>query len=442
MFNVLEKDTLDLLEDTRQQMTKMQSNFIAMETEWKDEKLRLLDQLSERDEKIKSLEEANSILENSRFEISVAHSKLAEELDLKKEAILKLQEQIEALTQKTGEELSTGVLHGGDKEFTEEKGTIEISTMEELTKKLELLEHINCQMRQTNKDLENQLVSLNLESREKATPTSPAKRGPTSPHPSRKGGRSAASKSKSPWRGLSTDPVQQETEKSKAKSDTVKQDMVVQSLNKDILEKEYLLTQKDDLISKLELEISEKESVINNLQAQIETFKCDTNKVDIAVCTDPLESAVSSRAHETQQGEGIENIPEDVQTLKEKLKSAQCQIDQLNEEIDAANKNMIKVKSSYKIKLKQLQKTIDSFSKVSEANAEIVKLNEELHQLSQKVAELEEEKGNLQLHLVDYDSGRCKYFFRQFTSCNNLYLLKKHSKHFYLRVNLRTSKIQ
>ncbi|XP_014371520.2 protein lava lamp isoform X1 [Papilio machaon] len=399
-----EKDTLDLLEDTRQQMTKMQSNFIAMETEWKDEKQRLLDQIGEKDEKIKSLEEANTILENSRFEISIAHSKLAEELELKTEEILKLQEKIETMTQKSVDELSSGTLQSGDKEFTEEKGTLEISNMEELTKKLELLEQINCQMRQTNKDLENQLLSLNPD--QKATSTSPAKRTPASPHPSRKGGRSAASKSKSPWRGLSTDRGQQETEKSKTKSDAVKQDMVVQSLNKDILDKEYLLTQKDDLISKLKLENSEKENIINNLQAVIETSKCETNKVDIAICTDPLESIVTSESHEIQQGEVIENIPEDVQTLKEKLESAQSQINQLNEEIDVANKNMIKVKSSYKIKLKQLQKTIDSFSKVSDANAEIVKLNEELHQLSQKVAELEEEKGNLQLHLVDYDSGR------------------------------------
>ncbi|CAG5009650.1 unnamed protein product [Parnassius apollo] len=400
-----EKDTLDLLEDTRQQMTKMQSNFIAMESEWKAEKQKLLEEIDEKDEKIKSLEEANLILENSRFEVSVAHSKLAEELESKNKEILQLQERIEAITHKSVQELSAD--EGADKDVDEEKGTREITNMMELTKKIELLEQINCQMRQTNKELEIQLASMSLEQKS----SSPSKKA--SPHSTRKGGRSTASKTKSPWSNLSIDPVHPETEKSNVKSDTVKHEMVVQSLNKDILDKEYLISQKDDLISKLKLEIDEQSSTINKLEIKMKTQNSDANKVHVGVCTEAQDILVQlpiKTSAEESRGPHIEsldeNIIEDVNTLQEKLKSAQNQIDSLNEEINIANKSMIKVKSNYKMKLKQMQKTIDNFSKVSDANAEIVKLNEELHQLSQKVAELEEEKGNLQLHLVDYDSGR------------------------------------
>ncbi|CAH2063460.1 unnamed protein product, partial [Iphiclides podalirius] len=316
-----ERDTLDLLEDTRQQMSQMQSNFIAMETEWNDEKQRLLKQISEQEEKIKSLEEANTILEKSRFEIGVSYSKLVEELEVKNKEIEELQEKIQTITKASVLESS---LEDNDNDVKEEKGTLEISEMIELTKKIELLEQINCQMRQTNKDLESQISVMYQE--QKPTSSSPIKKA--SPHPTRKGGRNTASKTKSPWSNLSADISHQETEKSNVKNETMmKHELIVQSLNKDILEKEYLLSHKDEIAL-------------------------------------------------------------------------------LNEEIEIANKNMIKVKSNYKVKLKQMQKTIDNFSKVSDANTEIVKLNEELHQLSQKVAELEEEKGNLQLHLVDYDSGR------------------------------------
>ncbi|CAK1578216.1 unnamed protein product [Parnassius mnemosyne] len=402
-----EKDTLDLLEDTRQQMTKMQSNFIAMESEWKAEKQKLLEEIDEKEEKIKSLEEANLILENSRFEISVTNSKLAEELESKNKEILQLQEQIEAITQKSVQELSAD--QGADKDGDEEKGTREITNMMELTKKIELLEAINCQMRQTNKELEVQLAAMNLE--QKSSSSSPSKKA--SPHPTRKGGRSTASKTKSPWSNLSIEPVHSETDKSNVKSDTVKHEMVLQSLNKDILDKEYLISQKDDFISKLKLEIDEHLSTINKLEMKVKTENSEVDKVHIGVCTeaqDILKEFPIQTSAEESRGPHVEslseNIIEDVNTLQQKLKSAQNQIDLLNEEIDTANKSMIKVKSNYKMKLKQMQKTIDNFSKVSDTNAEIVKLNEELHQLSQKVAELEEEKGNLQLHLVDYDSGR------------------------------------
>ncbi|KAL0883787.1 hypothetical protein ABMA27_015880 [Loxostege sticticalis] len=397
-----EKDSLLLLEDTRQQMTKMQENFISMETEWKEEKQRLMKEIELKDEKISNLEEANTILENSRFEITVAHSKLLEELDLKNKQISELEETIKNLS-------ADQTTEGSPKEkedFEEEKGSLEISQMVELSKKVELLEQINCQIRQTNIELENKLAAVNTEPKVAGASSSPSKKA--SPVPGRKG-RNTASKMKSPWSNLSSESLSQEPEKKGNKNEITKLEMLVQSLNKDILEKEYMISQKDTLISELQSLKTVQETTIEDLKsAQI---KSSADVVHVGVITEPEETEAKNvdaekvkDAHEPTLLAAEQIL--DVQELEEKLKAAQQQIIALNEEVDLANKNMVKVKSGHKLKLKQMQKTIDNFSKVSDSNAEIVKLNEEMHQLTQKVAELEEEKGNLQLHLVDYDSGR------------------------------------
>ncbi|KAJ0179245.1 hypothetical protein K1T71_004957 [Dendrolimus kikuchii] len=387
-----EKDSLALLEDTKQQMTKMQENFVNMEVEWREEKQRLLKDVEAKDTKISFLEEANSVLEKSRFELSEAHSEILKDLQLKNDEIKNLHEKIETLSQTNIETLS----QKEKEDVEEEKGSLEIAGMAELTKKIELLEQLNCQIRQTNKELENKLSSM---TEQKPSGGSPSKKG--SPMPTRKGARGTASKMKSPWTQLSSESLPQETDKKQMKNEIARLEMLVQSLNKDILDKEYVISQKDELISNLQCAHIKKEEIF-------------INKIDIGVSTTSIEDLVMSKPakenekdiDDTEEDRSNESKPEDIESLQDKLRAAEEQIAQLNEDIDSANKNMIKVKSNNKIKLKQMQKTIDSFSKMSDANTEIVRLNDELHQLSQKVAELEEEKGNLQLHLVDYDSGR------------------------------------
>ncbi|XP_053600143.1 myosin-2 heavy chain-like [Plodia interpunctella] len=385
-----DKDSMILLEDTRQQMTKMQENFVSMESEWKEEKQKLLKEIEVKDEKIKNLEEANTILENSRFEISLAHSKLAEELDLKNKEIQNLMASIDKLSQTKAETPSVKELE----DVEEEKGSKEIASMVELTKKIELLEELNCQIRKTNKELENKLATTN-ENKSPGT-GSPVKKG--SPLPARKG-KNVASKLKSPWSNLSSESTSQEADKKSNKNEITKLEMLVKSLNKEILEKEYVISQHLSLIDELRASNSEKEVTIQTLESVGKETKMNT--VDVGVAT---ESNIVSDELEAKSGEPDESL--NILELNDKLKAAQEQIGLLNTDIDTANKNMIKVKSNHKLKIKQMQKTIDNFSKVSDANAEIVRLNEEVHQLSQKVAELEEEKGNLQLHLVDYDSSR------------------------------------
>lgn len=376
-------------------MTKMQENFIAMESDWKEEKTNLLKEIEVRDEKISSLEEANSILESSRFEISVNNSKLSEELEIKKAEILKLEEKIESLLQQSNEEAS---LKEKD-DIEEEKGSLEIAGMAELTKKIELLEQLNCQIRQTNKELENKLANVNTDTKTQS-PSAAGKKG--SPLPVRKG-RNTALKSKSPWSQLSSESLPQETDKKAAKSEIVRLEMLVQSLNKDILEKEYVISQKETLIKELKT-------------ASVKTESKDT--VEIAVCTDFVEDNKNLQQTQVKHEEtDLESSPPDenqselVKDLQEKLNAAEEQIQGLRKDMEVANLNMIKVKSAHKSKIKELQKTIDSFSKVSDSNSDTLKTQElqnELQQLTRKIAILEEEKGNLQLDLVDYASNKCK----------------------------------
>ncbi|VVD03439.1 unnamed protein product [Leptidea sinapis] len=395
-----EKESLSVLDDTKQQMVKMQNNFINMESEWEKQKSKLEAEINEKNDKIKNLQEANTILENARFEISIAHSKLVEELELKIEKIKQLEEKLSSISEMQS--------FGHVKEhYKEEKGSKEIADMEELTKKLDLLEQLNYEMRTSNKELQNQISILSNDNKSTAASTvsSPSKKG--SPLPSRKGARNTASKLKSPWSRLSTESLNQEIEKKTVKTDNTKAEMLLQALNKDIIEKEYIISEKDILITELKGLIESKEVIINDLKL-VNSQKQETiNKIDVGVCTELIELKESIPVSHYE----IDST--DVNELHEKLKSAHNQIISLNEEIDTANRNMIKVKSNSKLQLKQMQKTIENFSKISDANAEIVRLNEEIHHLTQKVAELEEEKGNLQLHLVDYDSGRYLHQLQQ-----------------------------
>lgn len=69
---------------------------------------------------------------------------------------------------------------------------------------------------------------------------------------------------------------------------------------------------------------------------------------------------------------------------------AQVEIAKLKQQLDDSNKNMIKTK----LKVKQLEKQVNSFKKSSDSNQEVTRLTEEVQVLTQKIAELEESKDN------------------------------------------------
>ncbi|XP_063223504.1 protein lava lamp-like isoform X2 [Bacillus rossius redtenbacheri] len=70
--------------------------------------------------------------------------------------------------------------------------------------------------------------------------------------------------------------------------------------------------------------------------------------------------------------------------------------EQLGAALEEANRQAVRAKAGHANKVKALRKQLDALGKVTDVNDEISKLQN-------RIAELEEEKGNLQLHLVDFD---------------------------------------
>lgn len=70
------KNTIDLLEDTKQEMFKMQQRFIEAEDKYKQEIEALNAELDNRNFKVSNLEEVNDILETTRYDLTIQNSAL------------------------------------------------------------------------------------------------------------------------------------------------------------------------------------------------------------------------------------------------------------------------------------------------------------------------------------------------------------------------------
>lgn len=70
------KSTVDMLEDTKQEMMRMQSNFVAAEDDLRAEIERMAHDCEQKDRRIANLEEVNDILETARFDLTVKNSEL------------------------------------------------------------------------------------------------------------------------------------------------------------------------------------------------------------------------------------------------------------------------------------------------------------------------------------------------------------------------------
>ncbi|XP_031624926.1 protein lava lamp [Contarinia nasturtii] len=70
------KDTVDLLEETKQEMVKMQENFVANEDELNKRIAALEKEIQSKDKRIANLEEVNDILETARFDLTLKNSEL------------------------------------------------------------------------------------------------------------------------------------------------------------------------------------------------------------------------------------------------------------------------------------------------------------------------------------------------------------------------------
>lgn len=75
------KHTLDTLEETKEQMRKMQENFVQLEAEMQAEKHRLVGELLQKDVEITTLKEANIMLEKTRYDLMASNSELQEKIE-------------------------------------------------------------------------------------------------------------------------------------------------------------------------------------------------------------------------------------------------------------------------------------------------------------------------------------------------------------------------
>ncbi|XP_054265609.1 centromere-associated protein E-like isoform X1 [Macrosteles quadrilineatus] len=82
-------------------------------------------------------------------------------------------------------------------------------------------------------------------------------------------------------------------------------------------------------------------------------------------------------------------------SLEEEVAAAAAKAKELTEALENSNKQTIKMKAQFKVKLKALEEERDLLKKEN--------TNEEMNRLRERIADLEDEKGNLQLHLVDFD---------------------------------------
>lgn len=306
------KDTVDLLEETKQEMAKMQENFIANEDELNKRIAALEKEIQSKDKRIENLEERNDILETARFDLTLKNS----ELD-----------------SKTG-------------------------SVEDYVNKLNELNKIN-------EALQHRIESLENEQRE---------------HDKDDDGAAAAAETESVDVTAYVQKIQQLEERISA-----------------------LELENDDLKKSLQSALNTPASDatdqdrINNLEATITVQKEECERLS------SLLQSVQDKYDEKTVEYNV--LMANFNVLDEKLKSygpkslfskstdeeAQAEINKLTKQLDEANKTGIKTK----LKMKQLQKQIDTFKKASDANKELLKLMDENQRLSDKLKDLEAENSTL-----------------------------------------------
>lgn len=225
------KHTLDALDDTKEQMRKMQENFVQLEADMQQDKQRLLLETQQKDIEIANLKEANSLLEKIRYDLVLTNTELQEKLE-----------------------------------------TQEINVEDK---------------NKDSADVENYLLQIN-------------------------------------------------------------------SLNKQI----------EDL-----------QALNSNLEEKnIETERLIQENEQYSIKVTELEKLV-----------------EELKSEKSEITTENDEVAKLKKQLDESNKQMIKIKAQSKSKIKELNKKIDGFKKLSDSNAEIVRLQAENSKLEQRITELEEQ---------------------------------------------------
>lgn len=297
------KDTVELLEETKQEMVKMQQNFVANEDELNKRILALEKEIHGKDKRIANLEEANDILETARFDLTLKNSELDGKTGSVEDYVNKLNE-----LNKINETLQHRI-ESLENEKEEAAPAIQNVDLSEYVQKIQQLESRIESLESENDDLKKSLQSaLN-------TPASDA-------------------------------------------SDQDRIDNLVATIAAQKEECERL----SSLLQTTQDQLAEKTVEYNVLMANFNVL-------------DEKLKSYGPRSLFSKSGD----------------EEAQAEINKLAKQLDEANKTGIKTK----LKMKQLQKQIDTIKKSSDTSKELVKLMDENQRLSDKLKELETENASL-----------------------------------------------
>ncbi|CAD7089685.1 unnamed protein product [Hermetia illucens] len=185
----------------------------------------------------------------------------------------------------------------------------------------------------------------------------------------------------------------------------------IRSLQDEIAEKDLKirnLEEVNDILETARFELTVKNA---DLESKLEGVQEYTKLDELNKLNETLQHKITTLEEQlTEKTVECNVLNANFSVLQEKLKStapkslfsnsgdeeAGLEIKKLKDQLDEANKSMIKIK----LKSKQLQKQVDKFKKMSDANSEVIRLSDENQELQMKIAELEEEKGSLQLKLL------------------------------------------
>ncbi|XP_051172975.1 uncharacterized protein LOC127289217 isoform X3 [Leptopilina boulardi] len=343
------KTTLDTLEDTKDEMRTMQEHFILLETSLRSKNDNLLEQLQEKTDKTIELEETLN-----RLQDQLNNQKIAELAtnDFSRSTMDTLADTKDAM-----------------KSMQENFILVETSLKTKIEHLLQQLEEREIKL------AESKEIIFKLESNLGVTLQS-----------------TEIDDLKYKFEKINENNRQLQDEKFQLQKDNVElQNKIIQlqstnGTNGIIVEKDNRIAELESLIEELKKsnQLLEEESKVE-LEKQVNELLLKNDEISNKVID--LEKIVTDL--ESEKNELIMKIPTESKKADEKL----LKLTKENEEI---NKGLIKMKAQHKSKVKNLQRQLESFRKVSDVNAELVRLGNQ-------VAVLEEEKGNLQLSLVDFD---------------------------------------
>ncbi|XP_011157500.2 protein lava lamp isoform X2 [Solenopsis invicta] len=342
------KTTLDTLEDTKDEMRTMQENFILIEMSLKNKNASLLEQLQERDNRISDLEHTVN-----RFEEQLQEQKIAESVsaDFSRSTMDTLAETKDAM--KSMQEnfiLVESSLKLKNDNLLQQLGDYEMKLARAKERIFQLESGTGVVTPPAVEDLQFRIEKLEQNNRQL---------------------------------------LDEKYELQKNIAELQDKIIISKSVhnNDAIIEKDNRIAELDNLIEELKQsnKLLEEESK-TELQKQVAelSFKNEEHSNKII----DLEKQVHEL--EAEKNDIAARLSVEQAVSKEDI------VIKLTKELEDLNKSMIKLKAQHRSKVKNLQKQLENFKMISDTNAELVKL-------VNQVALLEEEKGNLQLSLVDFD---------------------------------------